>query len=145
MTPGQRSRCMAAIRSKNTEPELAVRRIVFALGYRYRLHVRELPGTPDLVFPRLKKVINVSGCFWHLHGCGRCHIPAVRRAYWVPKLRRNQQRDRTTRRALNRRGWRVLTIWECQIKEMRRVAERIARFLGGREGRAAGRGADSIT
>jgi DNA mismatch endonuclease, patch repair protein len=131
MTPLQRSRCMAAIRSKHTKPEMAVRRVAFHLGYRYRLHVRELPGTPDLVFPRLRKVINVSGCFWHLHACGRCHMPTARRAYWLPKLRRNQQRDRTARRALNRRGWRVLTVWECQTKDARRLAERVARFLAG--------------
>jgi DNA mismatch endonuclease (patch repair protein) len=129
LTPTQRSRCMAAIRSKNTKPEIAVRRVAFGLGYRFRLHVRELPGTPDLVFPRLRKVINVSGCFWHLHACGRCRIPAVRRSYWLPKLLRNQQRDRTARRALNRRGWRVLTIWECQTKDLPRLSERVARFL----------------
>lgn len=120
---------MSAIRSKDTKPEIAVRRVAFGLGYRFRLHVRELPGTPDLVFPRLRKVINVSGCFWHLHGCGRCRVPAARRSYWLPKLLRNQQRDRTARRALNRRGWRVLTIWECQTKDLRRLSERVARFL----------------
>ena len=88
-----RSRTMAAVKSKNTIPEIAVRRIVHALGFRYRLHVSGLPGTPDLVFPRHRKIINVSGCFWHMHGCGRCRIPATRRRYWTNKLKSNARRD----------------------------------------------------
>lgn len=107
---------MAAVKSKDTTPEWTVRRLVHALGYRYRLHVRALPGAPDLVFPRLRKIINVHGCFWHLHGCPRCRIPSSRRDYWVAKLGRNAERDKRTLRQLRRSGWRVLVIWECQTQ-----------------------------
>jgi DNA mismatch endonuclease (patch repair protein) len=110
---------MAAVKSKDTTPELFVRRLVHSLGYRYRLHVSALPGTPDLVFPRLRKVINVSGCFWHMHGCGRCRIPTSRKAYWLQKLERNAVRDKQCRQALRHAGWRVLTVWECQTTRAR--------------------------
>ncbi|HEY4311639.1 MAG TPA: very short patch repair endonuclease [Pirellulales bacterium] len=110
MTPPQRSRCMSRIRSKDTKPELLVRRLVHAFGFRYRLHVRTLPGTPDLVFSSRRKVIHVNGCFWHMHNCGRCWIPMTRRKYWEAKLLRNRRRDQQTRRALRRLGWKVLTV-----------------------------------
>ena len=110
----ERSRIMAAVKSQDTTPELVARRIAHALGYRYRLHVRALPGCPDMVLPRLRKIINVHGCFWHMHACGRCRIPASRRRYWEEKLRRNRERDRRTLRALRRANWRVLVVWECQ-------------------------------
>jgi DNA mismatch endonuclease (patch repair protein) len=93
---------------------LRVRRLVHRLGFRYRLHVQSLPGKPDLVFAGRRKIIEVAGCFWHMHDCGRCRIPAARREYWVAKLARNAARDKRNRRALRRAGWRVLTIWECQ-------------------------------
>lgn len=123
----------AAVRSKGTTPEMIVRRLVHSLGYRYRLHVRSLPGTPDLVFPAQRKIINVSGCFWHMHGCGRCRIPASRRAYWVQKLERNAARDKRSRRALRRAGWRVLTVWECQTKtaKLEATRSRVLKFLRG--------------
>jgi len=126
----ERSRIMAAVKSKDTTPEWAVRRLVHRLGYRYRVHVRGLPGTPDMVFPSRRKIINVSGCFWHMHGCGRCRIPSSRREYWMGKLERNRARDRRTRRALARMGWGVLTIWECQTTRTDSLAGRIKRFLG---------------
>jgi DNA mismatch endonuclease (patch repair protein) len=107
-----------------------VRRLVHGLGYRYRLHVRALPGTPDLVFPCLRKIIVVNGCFWHMHGCGRCRIPSSRRRYWVAKLNRNRERDIRTRRELRRLGWSVLTIWECQLAGLGRLTRRIIAFLG---------------
>src|SRR5688572_16336554 len=107
-TKSERSRIMALVKGKDTTPELIVRRLVHALGYRYRLHVSDLPGCPDLVFPRHGKIILVSGCFWHMHGCGRCRIPATNRAYWIAKLRRNTLRDGRNRRALRRAGWHVL-------------------------------------
>jgi DNA mismatch endonuclease (patch repair protein) len=131
-TQAERSRIMAAVKSRDTTPEMIVRRLVHRLGYRYRLHVRSLPGTPDLVFPRLRKIINVSGCFWHMHHCGRCRIPAARRAYWIGKLQRNAARDRKTRRALRRLGWRMLVVWECQTTRARRerLLGRIMAFLG---------------
>jgi len=122
---------MAAVKSKDTTPELHIRRLVHSLGYRYRLHVRSLPGTPDLVFPRLRKIIDVNGCFWHMHGCGRCRIPSSRRDYWVAKIGRNAARDKRTRRALRKLGWELLVIWECQIRASREdwLRRRIIAFL----------------
>jgi DNA mismatch endonuclease (patch repair protein) len=130
-TVSERSRIMAAVKSKNTTPELLVRRLTHSLGYRYRLHVRTLPGTPDLVFPRRKAIIIVNGCFWHMHGCGRCRIPSARRAYWIAKLRRNAKRDKVSQRALRRDGWRVMVVWECQLTASTkdRLRARIANFL----------------
>jgi DNA mismatch endonuclease (patch repair protein) len=132
VTRSERSRIMAAVKSKDTAPELLVRRLVHSMGYRYRLHVRSLLGTPDLVFPRLRKIINVNGCFWHLHGCPRCRVPSSRRGYWTAKLRRNAARDKQTHRDLRKDGWRVLVIWECQISatKQERLLARIAAFLG---------------
>jgi DNA mismatch endonuclease, patch repair protein len=122
---------MAAVKSRDTTPELFVRRLVHCLGYRYRLHVRSLPGCPDLVFPRLKKIINVNGCFWHLHGCPRCRVPSSRRRYWTAKLQRNAARDKRTRQQLRRAGWRVMVLWECQIRPERaeRLRAKIVAFL----------------
>lgn len=130
-SPAEHSAIMAAVKSKNTTPEMVVRRLVHGLGYRYRLHVASLPGAPDLVFPRLRKIIIVNGCFWHMHSCGRCRIPASRRKYWVAKLQRNAQRDKRTRRALRRLGWQVLVVWECQTGNNRRksLSDRLESFL----------------
>ena len=127
----ERSRIMAAVKSGGTTPEMVVRRLVHAMGYRYRLHVRSLPGAPDLVFPRLRSIIFVSGCYWHMHTCGRCRIPADHRDYWVKKLARNAARDKRTHRQLRRAGWRVLVVWECQTVAARRerLRSRIERFL----------------
>ncbi len=127
----ERSRIMAAVKSKDTTPEIAVRRLVHSLGYRYRLHVRSLPGTPDLVFPRLRKIINVNGCFWHMHSCARCRVPSSRRDYWTAKMRRNAARDKRTQRELRQTGWRVLVIWECQtsLSHEDRLRARIIAFL----------------
>src|SRR5690348_16415719 len=124
-TKAERSRIMAAVKSKHTTPEMIVRRLVHSLGYRYRLHVRTLPGTPDLVFPSRRKIILVSGCFWHMHGCGRCRVPTSRRTYWMAKLVRNRARDQRSRRALHNLGWRVLNVWECQARDENRLASRI--------------------
>ena len=121
---------MAAVKSQDTTPELVVRRLVHALGYRYRLHVRSLPGTPDLVFPRLRKVINVSGCFWHMHACSRCRIPSSRREYWLTKLQRNAARDKRVAKALHRAGWQVFTIWECWLRNPAMAERRLRNFLG---------------
>ncbi len=107
---------------------MIVRRLVDALGYRYRLHDASLPGTPDLVFRRRRKVIIVNGCFWHLHGCPRCRMPASRRDYWLAKLGRNAARDKRVRRALRAAGWRALVVWECQARRAN-LAERLRRFL----------------
>ena len=121
---------MARVRSTNSRPELCVRRIVFALGYRYRLHVRGLPGVPDLVFRPRKKVIFVHGCFWHRHAnCALARMPKSRIEFWETKLEGNRKRDKRNRRSLLREGWKVLTIWECQLKHTDRLEGRIGKFL----------------
>ncbi len=126
----ERSRIMAAVKSKGTAPEMTVRRIVSALGYRYRLHVKGLPGCPDLVFASRRKAIFVHGCFWHRHNCrnGRS-MPTTRRKYWQEKFRRNRERDSRSRRILRREGWQVLVIWECKIRNSSRTVEAIRRFI----------------
>jgi len=129
VTKQQRSRIMAAVKSKDTTPEMIVRRLVHSLGYRYRLHVASLPGKPDLAFPRLRAIIEVRGCFWHGHQCGRCRIPSTHRRYWVQKIQGNYDRDRRATRELRRRGWRVLTIWECQVSDLERTRNKIVAFL----------------
>ena len=127
--PAERSRIMAAVKSKDTTPEMVVRRLVHGLGFRYRLHVRGMPGTPDLVFRSKQRIVNVSGCFWHMHGCGRCRIPATRPDYWLGKLRRNRERDKRTLGQLRRAGWRVLVVWECQTRDLQALEARLRRFL----------------
>src|SRR5689334_17518890 len=122
---------MRRIRSRNTGPELVVRRLVHKLGYRYRLHRNDLPGKPDLVFPCLRKVIFVHGCFWHQHsGCREGRIPGTRREYWLPKLMRNQERDALARKALKTKGWKTLVLWECQIKSDLALERAVRQFLG---------------
>jgi DNA mismatch endonuclease (patch repair protein) len=130
-TKSERSRIMAAVKSKDTAPEMIVRRLVHSLGYRCRLHDRSLPGTPDLVFPRLRKIINVSGCFWHMHSCAHCRIPSSHRRYWIAKLRRNATRDKRVHRALRQAGWEVMVIWECQTRPalLQRLRARIIAYL----------------
>lgn len=126
----RRSSNMSRIRNKNTTPELSVRRFIFGLGYRYRLHSRNLPGRPDIVFPSRRKVIFVHGCFWHQHqSCSEGRFPSTREHYWKPKLQRNVQRDREHEAELSALGWKTLTIWECELKASF-PAEKIKRFLG---------------
>ena len=127
----QRSEHMARIRSKNTSPELTVRRALFRLGYRFRLHGNDLPGTPDIVFRSRKKAVFVHGCFWHAHeGCHLARIPKTRRGYWRAKFMRNAKRDRSSKRKLRAMGWSTLTIWECQIVREEYVVRRLTRYLG---------------
>lgn len=137
LNPKQRSRLMSLVRSKNTQPELLVRRLIHRMGFRYRLHVRDLPGSPDLVFPTRRKVIFVNGCFWHRHHCanGR-RIPKSRVAFWRAKLAGNRDRDRRNRRKLRRSGWAVLVVWECQTKDSRALSENVSLFLSGRPAEA---------
>lgn len=130
-----RSENMRRITSKNTSPELAVRRMLFRLGYRYRLHRGDLPGEPDIVFGKLSKLIFVHGCFWHSHSCKKAHQPKTNEEYWSPKLKRNQERDARQLEELKTAGWRVLTIWECELKDMGRIERKVARFLNGKGGR----------
>jgi DNA mismatch endonuclease, patch repair protein len=126
----KRSKIMSRIRSKNTSPEWMVRRIVHGMGYRYRLHVKQLPGRPDLVFSRLKKIIDVRGCFWHQHnGCIDSHIPKSRTEYWKPKLTRNRRRDKSNEKELKSLGWQVLTLWECEIMDIPSTVKRVSKFL----------------
>ena len=124
---------MAVVKSVDTRPEMIVRKLVYSLGYRYRLHVRSLPGCPDMVLASRRKIINVHGCFWHRHRCkaGRSH-PASRRSHWVAKFSRNQQRDREVGRALRKAGWQVLTVWECQLRDPEKMRGKLAAFLAGR-------------
>lgn len=129
----QRSANMRRIRSKDTSPELALRRLIHALGFRFRLHRKGLPGRPDLVFPGRRKVIFVHGCFWHQHpGCSEGRIPRSRLDYWTPKLGRNQVRDAANLNLLNEQGWKVLVIWECDLKDLQALTKRVKGFLRGK-------------
>lgn len=132
LTPQQRSQRMALVRSRDTKPEWQVRSLLHRRGYRYRLHVRELPGSPDLVFPSRGKVIFVHGCFWHRHKCKLGdRLPKSRVAFWSKKLSENHARDTRNRRKLKRLGWDVLVVWECQVQRWgnERLLERMVSFL----------------
>ncbi len=125
-----RSENMRAIRSKGMRPELAVRSMVHRLGYRYRLHKKDLPGKPDLVFASRRKVIFVHGCFWHSHDCKISHVPKSNTSYWGPKLARNQQRDAAAQVALIEQGWRYLIVWECELDDAASAMKKVIGFLG---------------
>jgi DNA mismatch endonuclease (patch repair protein) len=138
--PEQRSRVMAAITGKDTRPERIVRRRLHALGYRFRLHRKDLPGRPDVVLPRHGAVVFVHGCFWHGHPrCRRARLPATRTDFWRDKIEKNRARDRRDRAALRRLGWRVLTLWECSLRDEERLTDRLRRFLEGDSGPPAAR------
>lgn len=126
-----RSANMRAIRSKDMLPELAVRRLVHKLGYRFRLHRTDLPGKPDLVFGPRRKVIFVHGCFWHSHGCRAAHVPKSNLKYWLPKLKRNRSRDQDNLDRLSALGWDVLVIWECEIAAETILRVCLINFLSG--------------
>lgn len=120
---------MQAVKDRDTAPEMAIRRMVHALGYRYRLHRSDLPGCPDIVFPARRKVIFVHGCFWHGHDCARgARIPKSNTAYWTAKIGRNQLRDEAARRQLRALGWNTLVLWECEIKG--NTTAKLKKFLG---------------
>lgn len=129
-TAAERSAIMRAVHSENTTPELIIRRLVRALGLRYRLHAKDLAGRPDLVFPRLKKAIFVNGCFWHGHNCSAAHLPKTNVEYWIQKQSRNARRDKRNVRSLRAAGWSVLVVWECTVKRPS-TAQRLAKFLRG--------------
>jgi len=125
-----RSRIMASVRSRDTAPEMLVRRMVHRLGFRFRLHRRDLPGTPDIVFPRLHKIIFVHGCFWHMHArCTRAELPATNRSFWRTKISRNAERDRKDQRQLRKLGWQVLVVWQCDTKEITLLERQVRKFL----------------
>jgi DNA mismatch endonuclease, patch repair protein len=131
LTTAQRSERMSLVRSKDTKPEMAIRRLVHKMGFRYRLHARDLPGSPDLVFPGRGKIIFIHGCFWHRHGtnCKNTRWPKSKLDFWRPKLERNHQHDKIVCRELRRRGWRVLVVWECQLNNTQGLTRRIRAFL----------------
>ncbi|MXN66706.1 DNA mismatch endonuclease Vsr [Stappia sp. GBMRC 2046] len=130
LTPDQRRKCMSHIRAKNTKPELAVRRVAHALGYRFRVHRTDLPGKPDLVFPSRRKVIFVHGCFWHRHeGCKLASSPKSNLDYWVPKFERTTERDQSNIEKLSEKGWNSYVIWECEIRDVELLAKSIVTFL----------------
>lgn len=129
-TPEQRSRNMAAIKGRNTVPEMVVRRLVHGMGYRYRLHRRDLPGRPDLVFSKARKVIFVNGCFWHMHDCRYGAVrPRTNADFWTKKRNSNVKRDKKVREGLKRDGWKILTIWECEVRSVDALRNTLIGFL----------------
>ena len=126
--PQTKTEMMRRIKSRDTSPELAVRRLLHALGYRFRLHRSDLPGTPDIALPGRKAAILVHGCFWHQHSCKLGRVPKGNQAYWIPKLERNVRHDKVVKRQLRTLGWRVLTVWECEVPQAG-LPKRLRRFL----------------
>lgn len=128
--PATVRRRMSRIRKTGSKPEVQVRRLAHHLGYRFRINRRDLPGTPDVVFPSRRKAIFVHGCFWHQHeGCRLANRPRTRPEYWLPKLARNVERDARACTSLQALGWRVLVIWECEVKDRNTLTERLIDFL----------------
>jgi len=131
-TSPERSRIMRAVKGKDTSPERFVRSLLHRAGYRFRLHRRDLPGNPDIVFPGRRKVIFVHGCFWHGHDCKRgARLPKTNVAYWEEKIQRNKERDARHRRDLKEQAWQVCTVWECELKSPDRLREHLSKFLEG--------------
>ncbi len=133
LTPEQRSRCMAAIRSKHTKPEIAVRSLLDALKVKYELHRTDLPGKPDIVLTRRKKIIFVHGCFWHVHRCRYGKVkPAENWRFWRDKRQETRRRDKRNRLALRNAGWDVLTVWECWTRRPKDLVAKLTKFLASR-------------
>jgi DNA mismatch endonuclease (patch repair protein) len=130
MSREKRSALMGRIRGRNTGPEMIVRRLLYALGYRYRLHARELPGKPDIVFRSRQIAVFVHGCFWHRHNCGLAYVPKTRPEFWHRKFQGNVARDKRTKRALEAAGWRVIIVWECQLSDLPALSKSLAREIG---------------
>lgn len=125
-----RSDIMRRVRGKNTRPELIVRKILYSRGYRYRLHLKSLPGKPDIVFQKLRKIIFVHGCFWHQHArCDQNRPPKSREDFWGPKLQSNKANDKKVMRQLNESGWDLLIIWECELANLREAENKIVFFM----------------
>jgi len=132
LTPDERSKRMSLVRGKDTKPEMVVRKLVYSLGYRYRLHYGKLPGKPDIVFPGRRKVIFVHGCFWHGHTCRQgMNAPKSNESYWIDKREGNRKRDLWVRRRLRSIGWEVLVIWECNCRNVAKVKKDVEIFLDG--------------
>ena len=131
LTPEHRSWLMSQVRARNTSPEIRVRKAAHAMGLRFRLHRNDLPGSPDLVLPRHRRVILVHGCFWHRHsGCRKASIPKTRPDYWKAKFHANVERDDRVTEALERLGWEVSTIWECEVSTPKAAVERLSHIFG---------------
>lgn len=131
-----RSRMMSGIKGRNTEPEMIVRRLLHGMGYRYRLHAKDLPGRPDIVFRRRRAAILVQGCFWHRHpdpNCRLARLPKSRIDFWLPKLEGNRIRDQANLERLSSLGWRVLLVWECQLRDREQLVNELRRFVEGEE------------
>ena len=128
-TPEQRRRIMQSVKSKNTGPELVVRRLLHGMGYRYRLHRKDLPGKPDIVFGSRRKAIFVHGCFWHGHGCPKGRLPKSRLEYWQSKVDKNRERDCSKEKQLRSLGWNVLVIWQCETADLEALASRLQDFV----------------
>lgn len=128
-TPDQRRRIMQSVRTENTGPEQKVRKLLHGLRYRFRLHPKNLPGRPDIVFPSRKAAIFVNGCFWHGHGCSKGKLPKSRLEYWGPKVRANQRRDDAKAAELRDLGWRSLTVWQCEIQERKKLTSKLIKFI----------------
>jgi DNA mismatch endonuclease, patch repair protein len=129
-TVRKRSEIMSKVRSKDTRPELTVRRLIFGMGYRYRLHVASLPGKPDIVMAGRKMIVDVRGCFWHGHeGCRYGRLPKSREDFWEAKIKRNRERDRLNRARLEKAGWRVLVVWQCELKNPEALKTRLYEFI----------------
>src|SRR6266481_1510146 len=129
-TKEQRSRIMKSVGSRDTRPELTVRRLLHRLGYRYRLHRKDLPGRPDIVFPGRKKAIFIHGCFWHGHDCDKGKLPKSRAEYWTGKIKTNQDRDARAIASLEGAGWQTLSVWQCELKGLNRIDRVLREFLG---------------
>jgi DNA mismatch endonuclease (patch repair protein) len=129
ITKAQRSHNMARVKNKNTAPELMVRKMLHRLGFRFRLHRSNLPGNPDIVLPRHHKVVFVHGCFWHGHDCPRGKRPSTRQDFWNHKLEGNQRRDKANQDKLKELGWKILVVWECQIRHMDELEEYLLSFM----------------
>ncbi|MBK9216752.1 MAG: DNA mismatch endonuclease Vsr [Chloracidobacterium sp.] len=130
LTVEQRRKNMTLIRSRDTKPEMLVRSLLHSRGYRFRLHHPNMPGKPDIVLPRYRKIILVNGCFWHGHNCKRGRVsPKTNASYWSEKIARNRTRDRANRIRYTEHGWQTMIVWECQIKDIERLAARLLAFL----------------
>lgn len=130
LTSPTRSDNMRRIRSRDSKPEMIIRKLLFAQGYRYRLYSKDLPGRPDIVFRGRKKVIFVHGCFWHSHAdCRLAHKPLTNQSYWTPKLRRNAERDQRNLAALAQEGWDTFVVWECEVRQLASLEPRLRSFL----------------
>jgi len=130
MSPAKRSALMSRIRGRDTGPEMTVRRLLHAMGYRFRLHARDLPGKPDVVFRRRRVALFVHGCFWHRHDCGLAYVPKTRADFWQRKFAGNVARDQRTKQELEVAGWRVVAVWECELGDLASLAGRFAKELG---------------